>query len=286
MQEMRVTMNILFCGDSHAQDGVLITTLSLLKNTDAELHLYILTMYTHSEKKNYHPFSKHAADFIRSLLVKKNPKNTLELIDCSTLFIKEPPTANMNSRFTPYAMLRLFADEIPQIPDRILYLDDDIIVRQNIDDFYNQDISGVEFVGVLDYWGRFFYHHLKFRKVFDYVNSGMLLLNMREIRKTGLFAKVRHMIQVKKMLLPDQAALNKLATSKRIAPRIYNEQYKLQPDTRIQHFTTSFRFKPFPFIHTLTVKPWDVERVHSVLNLHEYDKLLNEYLALRDNLNK
>lgn len=102
-------MNILFCGDENAEDGVLISTLSLLKNSGAkELHLYILTMEAHSDKRKYHPFSKHAADFIRSLLVKANPKNTLELIDCTDLFIKQPPTANMNTRFTPYAMLRLF----------------------------------------------------------------------------------------------------------------------------------------------------------------------------------
>ena len=38
-------MNILFCGDANAEDGVLITTLSLLKNSGAkDLHLYILTM--------------------------------------------------------------------------------------------------------------------------------------------------------------------------------------------------------------------------------------------------
>ena len=33
-------MNIMFCGDSHAEDGILIATLSLLKNTSAPLHLY------------------------------------------------------------------------------------------------------------------------------------------------------------------------------------------------------------------------------------------------------
>ena len=33
-------MNILFCGDSNAEDGVLIATLSLLKNSGAEeLHI-------------------------------------------------------------------------------------------------------------------------------------------------------------------------------------------------------------------------------------------------------
>src|SRR5699024_10726090 len=98
-------MNILFCGDENAEDGVLISTLSLLKNSGAkELHLYILTMEAHSDERKYHPFSEHAADYIRSLLVKANPNNTLELIDCTDLFIKQPPTANMNTRFTPYAM--------------------------------------------------------------------------------------------------------------------------------------------------------------------------------------
>lgn len=273
-------MNILFCGDQHAEDGVLISTLSLLKNTNEELHLYVLTMELPG--KQYQPFSKHAADFIRSLLVEKNKNNTLELIDCSRLFVKQPPTANMGTRFTPYAMLRLFADQLPQIPDRVLYLDDDIIIRKDISAFYHQDLGHMEIVGVLDYWGRFFFHNWKSKRVFDYMNSGVLLFNMPEIKQTKLFAKVRHMMQVKKMFLPDQSAINKLAVRKRIAPRKYNEQYHLRPDTMIQHFTTSFRFKPY--FHTLTVKPWDVERVHSVLHLHEYDDLLEQYLNLKNKL--
>jgi len=43
----------------------------------------------------------------------------------------------------------------------------------------------------------------------------------------------------------------------------------------MQHFTTSFRF--FPWIHTVTVKPWQVDMVHKKLKLFEYDDLLNEY---------
>ena len=235
-------MNILFCGDENAQDGVLISTLSLIKNSGAqELHLYILTMEAHSDERKYHPFSQHAADFLRSLVKKANPNSTVELIDCTKLFEQEPPTANMNTRFTPYAMLRLFADQLPQIPDRILYLDDDIVIRGDITTFYNEDITGIELVGVLDYWGRFFFHNLKTKRAFDYLNSGVLLLNMKKIKQTDLFAEMRHMMQVKQMFLPDQSAINKLAVAKRVAPRRYNEQYHLQKNTKIQHFTTSFR---------------------------------------------
>lgn len=188
----------------------------------------------------------------------------------------------MKTRFTPYDMLRLFADQIEEIPDQILYLDDDIIVRRDLTQFYNQTLVKIEFIGVLDYWGKFFFHNWHSHHLFDYINSGVLLLNMTEIRKTGLFKKVRHKMQTKKMFFPDQTALNKLAVRKRIAPRRFNEQYRLQPDTVIQHFTTIFRFKPY--FHLLTVKPWDVKRVHSVLHLHEYDDLLTTYLKVKNNL--
>ena len=278
-------MNILFCGDHNAEDGILIATLSLLKNSGAqELHIYILTMYTQSYHKKFQPFSKQAADYLKSLLVKQNPQNTLKLMDCTGLFVREPLIANMSTHFTPYAMLRLFADEIPQLPNKILYLDADVIVRRSLVNFYQQDLTGTELVGVLDYWGRFFFHNLHEHKVFDYVNSGVLLLNLPEIRKTNLFARIRHLLQTRTVLMPDQTALNRYAQEKKIAPRRYNEQYKLQPDTVIQHFTTSFRF--WPVFHTLTVKPWDVQRVHKVLKLHEYDDILTNYLNVKSNLIK
>lgn len=278
-------MNILFCGDHNAEDGILIATLSLLKNSGAqELHIYILTMYTQSYHKKFQPFSKQAADYLKSLLVKQNPQNTLKLMECTGLFVREPLIANMSTHFTPYAMLRLFADEIPQLPNKILYLDADVIVRRSLVNFYQQDLTGTELVGVLDYWGRFFFHNLHEHKVFDYVNSGVLLLNLPEIRKTNLFARIRHLLQTRTVLMPDQTALNRYAREKKIAPRRYNEQYKLQPDTVIQHFTTSFRF--WPVFHTLTVKPWDVQRVHKVLKLHEYDDILTNYLNVKSNLIK
>ncbi|BDR59819.1 glycosyltransferase [Lactobacillus xylocopicola] len=278
-------MNILFCGDHNAEDGVLIAILSLLKNSGAkELHIYILTMYTQSAKKKFSPFSKHAADYLKTLLLKQNSQNTLKLIDCTGLFVQEPLLANMSTHFTPYAMLRLFADEVPQLPDHLLYLDTDLIVRRSLISFYQQDLSDTEFIGVLDYWGRFFFHNIHEHRMFDYVNSGVLLLNLAEIRQTKLFAKVRRLLQTHTILMPDQSALNYFARKKKIAPRRYNEQYKLQADTVIQHFTTSFRF--WPVFHTQTVKPWEVDRVHEVLNLHEYDNLLNRYLDLRGNLVK
>ena len=39
-------------------------------------------------------------------------------------------------------------------------------------------------------------------------------------------------------------------------------------------------------MHSLTVKPWDVERLHSVLKNYEYDDILEKYLENKHILRK
>lgn len=274
-------MNILFCGDHNAEDGVLIATLSLIKHCD-ELHIYILTMTVQSLNQQFAPFSSVVAQRIRRLLLAANPKSSLELINCDSLFCKNLPEINLENRFTPYAMLRLFADQLPQLPNRLLYLDADVIIRRDPTEFFQQSLDDVEIIGVLDYWGRFFFHNLRTGRLYDYLNSGVLLLNLALIRQTGSFVRIRQMLQDKRMFFPDQSAINRIIIKKRIAPRKYNEQYRLQEDTVIQHFTTTFRFTPY--IHTLTVKPWQVDRMHTILGLYEYDDILAEYQEIKQTL--
>ena len=81
------------------------------------------------------------------------------------------------------------------------------------------------------------------------------------------------------MFMPDQTALNKLASGKKICDRRFNEQRRTKTETVFRHFSTTFRF--FPRFRTVTVKPWDTERVHSVLSIHEFDGILNEYLKMK-----
>lgn len=97
--------------------------------------------------------------------------------------------------------------------------------------------------GSLDYYGKWFFKNKKIK--FNYINSGVLLLNLKKIRETELFKKAREMCQNKKMFMPDQSSLNKLSVGKKIEKRKYNEQRRLKKDTVFQHFTTSFRLLPF-----------------------------------------
>lgn len=266
-------MNILYCGDINIEKGVLLSVLSLLKNVQDTLKIYILTINFKNEIYKIDGVSNSFIDVLNTELKSANINNNATKIDITDLFVKELPVKNMNTRFTPCCMLRLFSDEIEELPSKILYLDNDVLCRRDCTEFYNQDIDDYEFAGVLDYYGKWFFKNNFFK--FDYINSGVMLLNMEKIKQTKLFYKCRKMCVSTKKFMPDQSAINKLAIKKKIDLRKYNEQRKLQEDTVFQHFTTSFR--AFPILHTVTIKPWQIDDVHNKLKIIDYDDIFKKY---------
>ena len=270
-------MNILYSGDANIADGVTISALSLCHNARETLNIYILTANISYGSTFRKALPSEFAPFLEEQIRKYNPNHTVTLIDITELFAREKPVANMETRFTPCCMLRLYADLVPEIPDKILYLDNDVICRLDPSEFYNKDIDNYSLAGSLDYYGSWFFRNKPL--VRDYLNSGVLLLNMKRIRKNGLFAECRLKCKTEEMFMPDQSAINKLCADKKICPRRFNEQRKLKKNTVFQHFTTSFRF--FPLFHTVSVKPWNIEGMHKRLRIYEYDEILSEYQFIK-----
>ena len=60
-------MNILYCGDRNIEDGLIISVLSLLKNVQEELKIYVLTMEFNNRQKEY----KGVPDLIINILDEK-----------------------------------------------------------------------------------------------------------------------------------------------------------------------------------------------------------------------
>lgn len=266
-------MNILYCGDYNIKEGLIVSILSLLKQVEEKLNIYVITINYKDENYNIKGVSDNIIEIIDKKVKEKNSSSFVKKIDITELFKKDIPKINMTTRFTPCCMLRLYSDIIEELPEKLLYLDYDVVCRKNCTEFYNQDISDYELVGTLDYYGRWFFKNNMLKM--DYLNSGVLLLNLKKIKETRLFEKCRKLCIDKKMFMPDQSAINKLAVKKKIVPRKYNEQRKLHEDTVFQHFTTSFRF--FPILHTFVVKPWQIESLHKKLKIYEYDDILEEY---------
>ncbi|MBR0479658.1 glycosyltransferase family 8 protein, partial [Candidatus Saccharibacteria bacterium] len=160
-------MNILYCGDKGIERGVLVSILSILKNNKGELHFYIMTI----SFKDTKPFTKKAAEFLDSLVKKTNAKSFVKLINATEVFVANLPKKNMGSYFTPASMLRLYVDKIPEIArlDRVLYLDYDVVCRGDLKEFFETDLDGFEAAGVLDIYGKNFYHYRGLFN-FDYMN--------------------------------------------------------------------------------------------------------------------
>lgn len=272
-------MNILYCGDANMENGILLSTLSLISCTEEELCVYILTAGMTQEKR--FPISKDFENKLTKTLKRKNENSYASVIDISEIFFKNIPQANIKTRFTPFCMLRLFADEVKEIPDRILYLDTDVLCRKDFVDFYNKKMADCDICGALDRYGKYFFKKSPFK--FNYINSGVLLINMKRVRENKTFLKCRELCKNKKMFMPDQSALNKIC-EKNIISRIYNEQGDPNDKTVFQHFSTRFLF--FPYIRTRTVKPWETERVKNVLKINDYNKLFESYKKEKENYEK
>ena len=106
-------MNILYCGDENIEDGLLISILSVLKNIKEELKFYVLTMNIENGQNKFNAISESSIDFLNEKVKEVNENNFVKRLDITDLFKRELPIKNMETRFTPCCMLRLFADEIP-----------------------------------------------------------------------------------------------------------------------------------------------------------------------------
>lgn len=100
-------MNILYCGDKPMQKGILLSSMSLIKNVNEPLNIYILTVDYREKGINYKPVDKAFAKYLKEKLNKSDIKVNIFLVDVTRYFVEELPEANMQSRFTACCMLRL-----------------------------------------------------------------------------------------------------------------------------------------------------------------------------------
>ena len=268
-------INLLLCGNEKVFDGALTQLISITNRTNETLNCYIFTMNLERLNPNFKSITDNQVAFLNEVVKSKNAENKVTKIDVTELYEKEfYKCANENAYCTPYTLLRLLADLVENIPDKLLYLDIDMMAADDISKLYNIDVSNYEYAAVKEKYGCWIIRP-------DYINAGMLLFNMKKIKETKLLEKARNLIKTKKMLFADQDAIFWSTTKKLIIPRIYNEQSKFnKKDTVICHFCKRLMFLPYP--HTENYKQWNVEEIHKYLKCYSFDTDLDEYIKLKN----
>ena len=265
---------ICFSGNKKIFEGLLLSVMSLAKFSDEELCVYVLTMDLTDSNPNFAPFSDQQVALLDNVLKAKNANSKAIKVDVTQLYKTHMIHGkNHNTGYTPYTLLRLLIDKMPNIPDKMIYLDIDTMACSNIKQLYDVDVSGFDVGMCKDYMGRFWIRP-------TYCNAGVLLLNIKQMKERGTFEKSRKMVVKKKMIMSDQTALNKYA-KKKFLPFRFNEQRKIKKNTVIKHFCKGIVFfLPFGF-HIYNIKQWEREKVHKSLKIFMFDDLYEKVDQLK-----
>ena len=269
-------MNLLFSGNDNVFDGILTCLLSVFKRTEVKepFTVYILTMDVSRMKSEYIAIKDEKIAFLEDVAKKYNQDNKIVKVDVTELYEREfANSPNEQCYCSPYTLLRLFIDLIPEIPEKILYLDVDILFNRDIKLLYDTELDGYEYAASRDHYGKYLVHP-------NYINAGVLLFNMNEARQTGLFEKARKLIKTKKLPFADQSAIYRSTVKKKMLPQRFNDQKFLHKHTVVRHFSKRLFYLPYP--HTDNIKQWNVTKVHTVFHYDQFDDVLYEYIYLRE----
>ncbi len=273
-------VNILFCGNDRVFDGMLTCALSILKRSESRepYTFYIFTMDVSHIKDTYLPVNDRQLVFFERVIRGYNPENRAVLIDVTDLYQREfGGSPNEDAYCSPYTLIRLLADLVEGMPDKVLYLDVDVMLNRDIHLLYDIDVEGYEYAAARDHYGKYLIQP-------NYINAGVLLFNMKRMRETGIFARARELIRTKKLVFADQSALIRATTRKKMLPQRFNDQKFLHKHTVVRHFSKRLFWLPYP--HTANIKQWHVSAVHKIFRYFCFDDILYEYIYLREAFNK
>ena len=215
-------INILLASDNNYVPFLSITLISLFENNQNEF-----------DKINV---------FILDDGISENNKNKIKTIlseyDCSATFIKTKKLDDLNinimtiernltiSSLTAYARL-FIANLLPEEIDKILYIDCDALIVGSLKGLWQEDITDYYCAGILDCINTTIKQEFGFSKEDDYINSGVLLINLKKWREDNVevefidfMAKNQH-----RFYQHDQGIINKVFKNK---IKVVNPRYNLQ----------------------------------------------------------
>lgn len=268
-------INLLFAGNEGVFDGILTCLLSICKRSAVRepFQIFIFTMELTRIKPEYKPISDGQIAFLQELLTTYHRESKVIKVDVTELYEREfAGCPNESAYCSPYTLIRLFADLVEGIPDKLLYLDADLLFNRDIALLYETDIADYEYAAARDHYGKYLINP-------NYINAGVLLFNMKKVKETGLLKKARRLIQERKLTFADQSALIRSTTAKKMLPQKFNDQKFLHRHTVVRHFSRRLFYLPYP--HTANIKQWQVSDVHRIFRYYVFDDILYDYIYLK-----
>lgn len=241
-------MNLVFiCDNNYAlPTRTAINSVIRNKKTETELKIYVVAVDLSPENiKKFKTLATHNV--------------SIEVIEKTNSF------AHVGLDHIYVSKAALFKFSLPELlpDDKVLYLDGDIIVQEDLSGLYNTNISGHYVAAVKDMAGMVLEkHHIRLNH-HNYFNSGVMLLNLKKMREDNITEKLLD-AKRKDTLghFMDQDALN-LVFNENIVylPPIYNfmaaNLTQFSTDEIKNFYNTETLASPVIMHLTNVIKPWN-----------------------------
>lgn len=263
-------MNILVTLNSNYLKVLIVMLKSLaINNSKTKFNVYVMNT----------SLTEH--DFI---YLKENTLKNVSIIDLkiSNSELDKAPITKRYPKEMYYRILAAFY--LPKNVDKILYLDPDLVIINKIDKLYKLDLDNYYFAAASHIWGMlqtFNRIRLKMRNDDIYINSGVMLMNIKLLRKEQKKEEVYEFIRKNKnnLMLPDQDVISGLYAHKILPldPYVYNMTEKLLKQKYfVPHISKRWIQDNSVIIHYCGKnKPWK----------KNYKGVLNEFYNTYDNMN-
>lgn len=216
MYKKQELIPIFFTIDDGYAPYLHVALISLIKNASKDRRYKIIVVYQELNEENRNNLAKLVEDYPNFEMEFKFMKQSLDMI-----------TDRIENRlrsdyFTMTIYFRIFIPDMYPEYDKAIYIDSDIIVPGDISELYDKDMHD-NLIGVVTDGSvndvpelqRYMTESLGL-KLGDYFNSGMLLMNMKELRNVHLAEHFLYLLNKYHFdcVAPDQDYLNSMCYGK------------------------------------------------------------------------
>ncbi len=251
MNKNKEMIPIFFAVDDAYVPFLAVALQSLVEKSNIENNYEIRILYTNITEENRIKISKYKRENI-----------TIEFVDLNEYLETIKDKLHTRDYYSKTTYYRLFIAELYPEYDKALYLDSDIVIKSDIANLYNIDIEDNLLGAVTD-------EVIQSQKVFkdyvekvigvaqstNYFNAGVLVMNLKELRKTKFQEKFIYLLgTVKYALVQDEDYLNRICKGNvKLIDKTWNKmpiggETVKREDINIIHYT-------------LTSKPWHFDGI-------------------------
>lgn len=197
---------IYFAIDDNYAPYLVVTLQSIIENKSDKNFYKIHILNTYLSERNYNEISKFNTE-----------NSSIEFIDVTKYMDSFGEKLHLRDYYTNTTYYRMFLPSIAAQYDKILYLDSDIVVLDDIANLFNHEI-GDNLVGAItedvmtnfEVFGNYVEKAIGVNR-YKYFNAGILVMNTKQFREMNIEDKFMELIQAFKFeLVQDEDYLNAL----------------------------------------------------------------------------